>query len=90
MVFPVTDPVSQCACILRGGSRGRQTGHATNVKIANLNNSAVIFHHAATPYNSPVSIIMQRLQLIFQWKCSPVIKFHTVAELTSLVKSISS
>ena len=53
--------------IHRGGSRGRQTSHATNVKIANLikvfkysTNSPVIFYHAATPYNSPVSIIMQR------------------------------
>ena len=81
--------------ILRPGTPGAdlgvvKNGHATNVKIATLNNSPVIFYHAAAPYNSPVSVIMQRLQLIFQWKCSPVIKFQTVAEPTSLVKSMSS
>jgi hypothetical protein len=51
----------------RGGSRGCQTSYATNVKIANLikvlNIPRIVqlfFYHAATPYNSPVSIIMQR------------------------------
>jgi hypothetical protein len=53
--------------VARGGSRGRQTSHAINVKIANLikvlNIPRIVqlfFYHAATPYNSPVSIIMQR------------------------------
>ena len=78
------------------GSRGRQISHATNVKIENLvkvlkylNYNTIVFYHAAVTYDCPVSTSCS----VSNWysiQCSPVIKFDTVAEPTSLVKSMSS
>ena len=50
---------------IRGGSRGRQTSHATNVKMANLIKVLNI-----RPINSPVIFIMQRHLIIVQYLLS--------------------
>ena len=54
--IPVIDASpTEYSTINRGGSRGRQTSHATNVKMANLIKVLNI-----RPINSPVIFIMQR------------------------------
>jgi hypothetical protein len=50
-----TDQPDKSELLARGGSRGRQTSHATNVKMANLIKVLNI-----RPINSPVIFIMQR------------------------------